>query len=104
MIQLKESYSNNLVKNNCEKNPDIFPEDVLMFGFQKVVVECKIPGITCRNLRDADYGTKKYNEAIVILKDDRMLTETKFGKTSVLFPTDLIEYAAERVELEEAKK
>jgi len=58
LIQLKESYSNNLVENNRGKNPDVSPQDVLMFGIKKVVVECKIPGIIHRDLKDADDGTR----------------------------------------------
>lgn len=85
------------VRVEYEKNPNFSHQEVLLVGIKNVIIECRIPGVTIRNLDDSKCRTTKYKEAIAVLKDNRVLTEIKFGKTNVLFLTDLIEYAAEKL-------
>lgn len=85
------------VRVEYEKKPDFVHEEVLLAGIKKVITECRIPGITIRNLDDSKCRTTKYKEAIAVLKSNEVLTEIKFGKTNVLFLTDLIKHAAEKL-------
>ena len=85
------------VRVEYEKKPNFTHQEVLLVGFKKVIIECRIPGVTIRNLVDSKCRTTEYKEAIAVLKNNGALTEIEFGKTKVLFLTDLIEYAAEKL-------
>lgn len=87
------------VKYEHERNQNKDPQDILIIALKEILIKCKIPGITYRNLKEASYNTKKYNEAILLLKEKKILTEIEFGRTNVLFLTEFIKNKVEQTEL-----
>ena len=92
------------VKAEFENNEDIDYKKIILTALQRVVVECRVPGVTNSNLNDASLGTKKYKDAKAALIDKGTLKEIDFGRTKAIFLTKLIDNAAINMSEEENVK
>lgn len=97
-INLKNLIVEDLIKmrEEYEKKDDSTLEEMILTAFKKIVAKHKIVGISNVYLKDASYTSKKYKEAIVILKSQNKLTEVSYGQSNVYYLTEIISDAAEK--------